>query len=562
MDVFAGIAGGLGLFSVGMWLLTDNLRSLVSHRLRTTVSRLAERRLTGFVCGAVFGIVTQSMPALTFITVGVLRTGLVTTKGAITLLMGGNFGGTLLVLVVSSDIRLAVLYVLGVTGLVATSEKALRYKAIASALFGGAMIVFGLLLLKDSTLPLAHQPWFAGTMEWVGGSLLLAFLVAALLSSIVQSSTAVYVLGIGMAVHGVISVEQCIMIAYGSCLGSGLIQYLLSVRLTGSSRQVSMHQVAYNGALSVAAAVLLYIELHFGIPLMKALVFSFDLSLSQQLALVFIFLDGFGALIMLFALGVLTRWYERLWPPTPMEEITRVKFIHDHRFGDVGTALTLADLEQRRVLGVVSAYFDTVRQGTGLELLREANRRLLSEIENFLAGLHGHHTVENTDKLSSMLTRQRLFSWLEEQTAGLCEALQELPQHDNLRGTVCEGVDAVLLQLLDAVEDGDRHDWATAKELTGDRSEMMREMRNKYYSVDPSLDGGQRGRVIRITNAVEQIFFLLSKLVHEFDASPSLPSPVPKHDHVNVVTPPAGRNGCPDKGEEGDRSPIRTHVGG
>ncbi len=539
MEVLGGIAGGLGLFSVGMWLLTDNLRSLVSHRLRVTVSRLAERRFAGFGCGAVFGIITQSMPALTFITIGVLRSGLVTTKGAVTLLMGGNFGGTLLVLVVSSDVRLAVLYVLGVAGLVATSEKALRYQAVATALFGGAMIVFGLLLLKDSTLPLAHQPWFGGTMEWVGGSLLLAFLVAALLSSVVQSSTAVYVLGIGMAVHGIISIEQCIMIAYGSCLGSGLIQYLLSVRLTGSSRQVAMHQVVYNGTLSVAAVALLYIEMHFGIPLMKVLVFSFDLSLSQQLALVFIFLDAFGALVMLFALGSLTRLYGRLWPMTPMEEITKVRFIHDHGVGDVGTSLTLADLEQRRVLGVMSRYFETVRQGTGLESLREANGRLLSEIEHFLSALHGHHSTENTEKLSSMLTRQKLLSWLEEQLAGLCEALQELPQHDNLRASVCEGVDAVFLQLLDAVEDGDRHDWATAKELTGDRSEMMREIRNKHHSVDPSLDNGQRGRVIRITNAVEQIFFLLSKLVHEFDASPSLPLHVPRDEVV-----PENRLGC------------------
>lgn len=532
MEVLGGIAGGLGLFFVGMWLLTDNLRSLVSNRLRVTVSRLAERRFAGFACGAVFGIITQSMPALTFITIGVLRSGLVTTKGAVTILMGGNFGGTLLVLVVSSDVRLAVLYVLGVAGLVATSEKALRYQAVATALFGGAMIVFGLLLLKDSTLPLAHQPWFGGTMEWAGGSLLLAFLVAALLSSVVQSSTAVYVLGIGMAIHGIISIEQCIAIAYGSCLGSGLIQYLLSVGLTGNSRQVSMHQVVYNGGLSVAAVVLLYIEMHFGIPLMKALVFSFDLSLSQQLALVFIFLDAFGALVMLFALGPLTRLYGRLWPMTPMEEIAKVRFIHNHGFGDVGTSLTLADLEQRRVLGVMSRYFETVRQGAGLEPLREANGRLLSEIEHFLSALHGHHSTENTEKLSSMLTRQRLLCWLEEQLAALCQALQEVPQHDNLRASVCEGVDAVFLQLLDAVEDGDSHDWTTAKELTGDRSEMMREIRNKHHSADPSLDNGQRGRVIRITNAVEQIFFLLSKLVHEFDASPSLPLHVPKGEVV------------------------------
>ena len=86
--------------------------------------------------------------------------------------------------------------------------------------------------------PLAEQPWFRDMLERTGDSLALAFLVAAILTFIVQSSSAVTVFGISLAAVGLISVDQAIMIMYGSLIGSGAIFYVLSAGLTGRSRQV------------------------------------------------------------------------------------------------------------------------------------------------------------------------------------------------------------------------------------------------------------------------------------------------------------------------------------
>ena len=95
------------------------------------------------------------------------------------------------------------------------------------------------MLLKDAAAALADQPWFRDTLEGMGNSLLLAFLVAVFLRSIVQSASAVCVVGISMAAVGVISIDQAIMIMFGSGIGSSVILYLLSINLTGRSRQVA-----------------------------------------------------------------------------------------------------------------------------------------------------------------------------------------------------------------------------------------------------------------------------------------------------------------------------------
>lgn len=536
IEMFGGAVGGIGLFFVGMQLLSENLKALASRRLRVIAHLWTENRLAGFALGTIAGGITQSTSALTFVVVSVLRSGLVSTSGAFAIIMGANLGVTLLVLVVTFDIKLISLYVLGIASAVMISERAAGYRPIAASFFGGAMMILGLVLLKDSAAPMTEQPWFGEMVEWTGESLLLAFLVAALLTSIVQSSSAVCVFGITMATLGVITTDQAIMLIYGSCLGAGVPLYLLSASLTGRSRQVAMYQVIYCVLLCAVLVPLLYVELYFDVPLMKALVLSFDLDLDQQLALVFIFLVLFTAPFMLAAMGPSARIFERLWPATAAEELSRTKFIHDHAFGDVETSLVLVDLEQRRVLEILPRYFDAVRQGQGLEPFREATNHILSEIEDFLATLGARHPMRSAESHSSMLTRQRLISWLEEQVAALCEALQELDDQTargTLRTSICEGVDAVFLSLLDAIDTGDEDFWTFAKELTGDRSELMRKMRGEYWETEPPLDDAQRSHVIAITNAVEQVFFLLSKLVQEFDDSPNLSTRVLVKEHAH-----------------------------
>ena len=146
-------------------------------------------------------------------------------------------------MIVTFDIKTVALYVLGFACAVVVSERMSQYRSIAASFLGGAMIILGLVILKESAAPLADQSWFRELVEQTGNSLLLAFAIAALLTIIVQSSGAVSVFGISLAEVGVISVDQAIMMIYGSFVGSSMIIYALSASLTGRSRQVAMYIV-------------------------------------------------------------------------------------------------------------------------------------------------------------------------------------------------------------------------------------------------------------------------------------------------------------------------------
>ena len=345
-----------------MRLLTENLKALASRRLRGFVTRWTTNPVSALLWGGLAGCIAQSMSALTVIVVSILRSGLITARDACILFLGGGAGVSALVVVVTFNIKLAAFYVLGVAGTAMAGERLSRFRKVAASLLGGAMIVVGLVLVKEAAAPLAGQPWLRSMLANTGNSLALAFPAGTFLTALVQSSSVVLVFAIGLAGVGVLSVDQAIMAIYGSIMGSAVSICQLSTGLSGRSRQVAMYLVLYNVLICAVLVPMLLLELHSGIPLVKALVFAVDLELDRQLALVYVFLGVFLLPVMLASVGSWVRVLERLWPVSQSDEFSRPRFIHDHASVDVDSSALLAGHEQRRALANLSRYFEAVRR--------------------------------------------------------------------------------------------------------------------------------------------------------------------------------------------------------
>ena len=177
----------------------------------------------------------------------------------------------------------------------------------------------------------------------------------------------------------------------------------------------------------------------------------------------------------------------------------------------------------------LSEYFEAVRRRERVWPLRAGMRKLLSEIAEFLDDLHERHPLHGIEAQNSLRNRQKLLTWLEDSLGIMCETLADIDDRSSirqLRTTVCEGVDGVLLSLAAAAGSGDPTDRAVAKRLTGDRSEMMRGLRTRYLQQDPPLQKIDLVNVLLVTNSVEEAFFLFSKIEKEFDPAPDVPSHV------------------------------------
>lgn len=520
LETLAGVLGGFGLFAVGLSLLSENLKAIADRRLRLITKRWTANRFKAYGWGALLGLVSQSAAASTFIAIGLLRSGLVGTVTAFALLMGSYAGLTILVLIVTLDVEILSLYLLGLAGITIVAFKAQSVRRIAVAVFGGSLMILGLVLLKQAAAPLAQQSWFDGSIAWASDSLWLVFVVSALLTLVVQSTAVVCVIGVTLASVGVLGVDEALMLVYGSCAGSGALVYLLSLNVRGRARQVAMYTVLDNAMVCLVFVPLLLLEVYFDIPLIRALVLSVDLGLQQQLALVYVLVGVALAPLMLAVLGPTARLLERLWPPTEAEQIGRTHFIQDRAIDDLSTSVELADLEQRRLLAMFPRYLETVRVDTQLDELREALRGILLETHAYLTDLCASRESHAVEDRAALLIRHSLLVWFEDRLAALCVALYQLDAHSSLRTSILEGVDAVLICLIEAVQTDDDDLWSYVRHLTAERGEPMRKVRTVYASGDGATRGeGESGSFIAVTSSVEQVFLILGKLTEEFGSS-------------------------------------------
>lgn len=523
VETLAGVLGGFGLFAVGLSLLSENLKAIADRRLRQIARRWTGNRFTAYGWGVLLGLISQSAAASTFITVGLLRSGLVGTVPALALLMGSYAGLTILVLIVTLDVEIFSLYVLGLAGIAVFGSRTRSVRRVATAFFGGALMILGLVLLREGAAPLAQQSWFEGSIAWAHDSLWLIFFLSAALTFAVQSTAVVCVIGVTLASVGILGVNETLMLIYGSCAGSGAVVYVLSLNIRGRARQVAMYTVLDNILVCLVFVPLLLVEAYFDVPLVRALVLSVDLALQQQLSLVYVLVGVALAPLMLAVLGPTARLLERFWPATQAEQIGRTQFIHDRAIADLSTSVALADLEQRRILAMLPRYIDSVREDSRLDELREAVGGVLSDTQAFLVELCASREVHVVEERAALLIRQSLLTWLEDRLANLCAALRALDVGSSLRTSVAEGVDTVLICLIEAVETDDDDLWRYVRVLTADRGEPMREVRAAYTgSAQAPGDREASGPIIAVTSSVEQVFVILGKLAQEFSDSSAM----------------------------------------
>ena len=112
---------------------------------------LADNRFAAFGWGTLAGAITQSSPAVTFITISMLRSGLISAKQGYPIALGAQMGVGLILFIVTVDIRVAALYGIGVGGVMAvTRMQRGHYREAGAMLFGVAALLFGLVLIRES----------------------------------------------------------------------------------------------------------------------------------------------------------------------------------------------------------------------------------------------------------------------------------------------------------------------------------------------------------------------------------------------------------------------------
>ena len=243
LEIILSMAGGLGLFLFGMRVMSESIEKVAGAKLRQILEQLTTNRFTGILVGAIFTAIIQSSSACTVMVVSFVNSGLMNLYQAAGVIFGANIGTTVTSLLVSFKLeRIAPVILLGGVIVVMFCKKQKVTK------FGEIIIGFGILFMGLSTMSGAMSGMKdSPAVIHMFASLqmpLLAILLGAVLTAIIQSSSVTVSIMVLMANQGLLGLDMCMFIILGCNIGACTSALLAS--LTGkkdAKRAASIHLI-------------------------------------------------------------------------------------------------------------------------------------------------------------------------------------------------------------------------------------------------------------------------------------------------------------------------------
>ncbi len=248
------LIGGLGIFLIGMRWMSDGIQRRAGNRFRSFLHTMTNNRFAGVATGLGVTGVIQSSSATTVLLVSLVNAGLVTLRQSIGVIMGANIGTTLTAWIVSligfklsiTDFALPAIAV----ALPLYFGKSQRLREVAGILIGFGLLFLGLHLMKESVPDIGSNPdALAFLRNWseLGFWSIPIFIVAgAILTIIVQSSSAAMTITITMAFRGWITFPVAAAIVLGENIGTTITAFLAALPMGSSARRAARAHMLFN----------------------------------------------------------------------------------------------------------------------------------------------------------------------------------------------------------------------------------------------------------------------------------------------------------------------------
>ena len=254
--------GGIGLFLLGMRLMTEGLTSAAGSTLRVILTSATRSRARAIASGIGITAVVQSSGAVIFATVGFVNASLLSLGQAIGIIYGSNIGTTFTSWIVAIvgfnlDLQALAMPAIGVGMAMSVSAGARRYGAIGRALAGFGLFFLGIDVLRGAFDGIGDV---VALEQWAGKgilSLLLFLLIGALLTTLMQSSSAALALTLTATAGGLIPLNAAAAMVIGANVGTTSIGIFAVFGATAPAKRAAMAHVVFNAVTGCVSFILL-----------------------------------------------------------------------------------------------------------------------------------------------------------------------------------------------------------------------------------------------------------------------------------------------------------------
>ena len=263
------LLGGLALFLFGMDVMGKALERQAGGKLQTILAKMNSNVFKGFLLGLGVTAVIQSSSATTVMVVGFVNSGIMTLKQAVGVIMGSNIGTTVTAWILSlsgleGDSFLIKLFkpstlapLIGIIGIVLYMGKSEKKRGIGTICLGFMALMTGMDLMSSSMSFLKSEAWFADLMISFTNPIL-GILFGAVLTAVIQSSSASIGILQGLCVTGAVTYGAAIPIILGQNIGTCITAIMGSIGANRNARRTAMVHLLFNVVGAVMFAVVFY----------------------------------------------------------------------------------------------------------------------------------------------------------------------------------------------------------------------------------------------------------------------------------------------------------------
>ncbi len=248
--------GGLGMFLYGMNIMADGMQKTAGSKMSSFLGMLTNNRFLAVALGALITAIIQSSGATTVMVVGFVSAGVLNLSQAVGVIMGANIGTTITAWIVSMsqlgdafEIMKPGFYapaIIGIGALLLVFAKGQKKKMVGEIMIGLGLLFIGLDFMSGSISPYTDAPIFAKAFEVLGGNPLLGMIIGALVTALLQSSSASVGILQTLAMNGIVTTNAAIYITLGQNIGSCVTALLSSMGGSRTAKRAAVMHLTFN----------------------------------------------------------------------------------------------------------------------------------------------------------------------------------------------------------------------------------------------------------------------------------------------------------------------------
>ena len=253
MKVILGLVGGLAIFMYGLNMMSECLQKAAGEKMKSILSMLTKNPVLGVLAGALTTAVLQSSSATTVMAIGFVSAGLMSLPQAISIILGANIGTTMTAQIIAFKISDYIYLFIFVGFIIAFISKKEKVKNIGQTIFAFGLLFLGIETMGSVMKPLASSAFFVDLIGKVSTIPVLGVGVGALMTPVVQSSSATIAVLQNFAsqagpdgVSSIIGLTGAIPILLGDNIGTTITAVIASIGQPKDARRTAFAHCVFN----------------------------------------------------------------------------------------------------------------------------------------------------------------------------------------------------------------------------------------------------------------------------------------------------------------------------